>query len=52
MYFDVLKSGENIKYELSIGTLNLQAPKWPSINGKMTQIVFPKCNIKPALEAN
>ena len=50
MYFDVLKSGENMKYELSIGTLYMLAPKWPSINGKITPFFLPKSKINPVPE--
>ena len=51
MFLDILKSGENRKYELSIDTLYMLAPKWPSINGKMTPFVLSKSKYNPLSEA-
>ena len=52
MYFNILKTGVNQKYKSSIELFDLHVSKWPSISGKMTQIVLSKSNVNPIPKAD
>ena len=45
-----MKSAPNQKYDFSIDSYNLQAPKWVSLIEKMTPIVFSRSKLTPSLK--
>ena len=45
-----MKSGPNQKYNFSLDSFNLEAPKWVGLIEKMRPIVFARSNFNPIYE--
>ena len=47
---NILKNSQNRKYNFFLDDFNLQAPKWVSLNKKITPTVFSRSNFNPLSE--
>ena len=50
IHFNIMKSGPNQKYNFSLDSFNLEAPKWVSPIKKINQIVFSRIDFNPLSE--